>query len=283
MLTVVDVLLRTERFLRERGVDTPRLEAELLIGDVLKLSRMQLYLAHDRPLDLNELEHLRGLVARRGKREPLAYIVGSQPFHAIDLAIVPGVLIPRQDTETLVEAAIEWFGAATDPLYVADVGCGSGAVGLALAHRLPHLRLYATDRSDIALQLTRQNRDALGMAQRVAVLEGDLLNAVPLDRPIDWVVSNPPYIPSSEIPGLQPEVSQYEPRLALDGGLDGLDVYRRLLPEAAKRARRGCLVEVGQRQAAQVSDLMRRAGFSSINVWNDLAGIARVVGGRHPV
>jgi len=281
MLPLVDVLLRTERFLREKGVDSPRLEAELLICEVTGLTRIELYLAHDRPLQASELEHLRGMVARRGKREPFAYIVGSQPFHAITLSIVPGVLVPRQDTETLVEAAIEWIGDT--PAFVADVGCGSGAVGLALAAHCPQLKVYSTDKSETALKTTRANRDALGLAQRVGVLEGDLLDAVPPDRPIDWVVSNPPYIPTADIDGLQPEVALYEPRLALDGGDDGLVIYRRLLKQVGQRERLGCLVEVGQYQSAQVGDLMRRAGFSAIHVWNDLNGIPRVVGGRRSV
>jgi release factor glutamine methyltransferase len=274
------VLTRTERYLRQRGVDSPRLEAELLIGHALGLGRVALYLAHDRPLTESELEALRGLVSRRGRREPIAYILGTRGFHAIDLRVGPGVLVPRPDTETLVDAALAWIPVEADPCYVADVGCGTGAIGLAVATARPGVRLYAIDCSADALRYARENTSQLGLSDRVALMGGDLLDPIPTKRPIDWVLSNPPYLRTSEIDALEPEVATYEPRLALDGGEDGLEVYRRLVPMAAKRARKGVLVEVGQHQAPHVADLFRRAGLGDITTWNDLGGILRVVGGR---
>jgi release factor glutamine methyltransferase len=282
MLVLVEVLTRTERYLRERGVDSPRLEAELLLCHALHLSRIQLYLAHDRPLSEAEAETLRQLVARRGKREPLAYILGNKGFHAIELEVEPGVLVPRADTETLVEAALESIPSNDQPVFVADIGCGSGCIGLAIAHARPNARIYAVDRSETALRVTRANRDRMNLSQRVAVLAGDLLDAIPKERPIDWVVSNPPYIPSHEIPELMPEVSKFEPREALDGGADGLDIYRRLIPAAARRARRGVFVEIGEHQAPAVMDLFRSSGLQNIHAWKDLAGIYRVIGGTQP-
>lgn len=280
LVPLVDVLTRTERWFRERGIPSPRLESELILAHVLGMKRLELYLAHDRPLSEDELGALRALVARRGKREPLAWILGTAGFHAIDLHIVPGVLVPRPDTETLVDAALEWFTDTEEPIYVADVGSGSGAIGLAVATARPSVRVYAIDRAPEALDCTRRNVTALGLEQRVAVLRGDLLAPIPAERPVDWVLSNPPYIPSRQLRTLQPEVSKWEPRLALDGGHDGLDVYRTLVPAAARRARQGVLVEVGAGQAPQVSDLFRRAGLQDITTWRDLAGISRVVGGR---
>lgn len=278
--TLVEVLGKTERWFRTKGLPSPRLEAETLLGHVLGLQRLQLYLQHDRPLVPIELEKLRGLVARRGRREPLAWILGSVGFHDIDLAMAPDVLVPRPDTETLVEAALSWMEPTTDPLYVADLGCGSGAIGLALARQRPNLRVYAVDLSEAALALTKRNVEALGLSSRVAVLRGDWLAAIPATRPVDWVLSNPPYIRSDQLPELQPEVSRWEPKLALDGGLDGLDAYRRLIPAVSSRVKLGVLFEVGAGQAGQVSDLLRQAGWTSLNTWPDLAGVPRVVGAR---
>ena len=284
MHTLVDILTKTEGYFRNRGIDSPRLEAELILSHVLKLERLQLYLDHDRPMGAQELTEIRALVARRGQREPLSWILGERGFHDIVLATGPGVLDPRPDTETLVEAALEQIREDDDHLtYVADIGCGSGAIGLAIAKARPNVRLYAVDLSPEAIALTRENVRRLGLEKQVAVLQGDLLAPIPAERPIDLVVSNPPYIPSSEIDGLQPEVSVWEPRLALDGGPDGLAAYRRLVPQVAARARRALLLEVGHDQAAQVTDLLRRAKFSNLESWKDLAGLHRVVGGRTPL
>lgn len=279
MAVLVDVLLKTDRFFRERGIDTPRLDAELLLTHVLHIPRIQLYLAFDRPMTEAELDALRPLVVRRGKREPMHYILGSRGFHDIELMVGPGVLIPRPDTETLVEAALEWI-PADDACFVADIGSGSGAIGLSIAKARPNVKIYAVDRSPTALAYTRKNRDALGLADRVAILEGDLLAPIPEKRVIDWVVSNPPYIPAADIPGLMPEVSKFEPMEALDGGEDGLEVYRRLIPDAAKRARRGILLEAGHDQAPAVRAMLERHGFTDVRTWDDLSGIARVIGGK---
>jgi len=279
--TVIEILRKTETWLRGKGVDSPRLEAELLLSKVLAVTRIGLYLIHDRPVGEVEFAALRPLVVRRGKREPLAWIIGSAGFHAIDLEIRPGVLVPRPDTESLVDAALAWIPAG--PALVADVGCGSGAIGLAIAQARPECNVYAIDLADAAIETTRANAAALGLANRVAVLRGDLLAAVPARRRIDWVVSNPPYIPTGEIADLMPEVSRWEPRLALDGGEDGLAVYRRLVPEAWRREALGILLEVGAGQAGRVADLLRRAGWSGLETWTDLGGIHRVVGGRRAI
>lgn len=282
-LSLVDVLLRTEAFLRSRGVQSPRLDAELLLAKVLAMPRLHLYLAHDRPLTEPELAALRPLVARRGNREPLSWIVGERDFHGIKLTIEPGVLDPRPDTETLVEAALAEIPLQdVTPVYVADIGCGSGAVGLAIAVARPQVRLYAVDADDTAIRVTKANVARLGLGERVAVLKGDLLAPIPAARPIDWVVSNPPYIATGEIAGLQPEVSVHEPRRALDGGTDGLVIVRRLIHDATTRARRGVLVEIGHDQAPRVFDLFRRAGYTELRSARDLGGIERVVGGRVP-
>lgn len=279
MSTVKDILLRTAGFLGERGVDQPRLEAELLLAHALEKGRMDLYLSFDQPLTDDELAALRPLVRRRANREPLYWILGTKGFHDIDLLCHTDVLVPRADTETLVEAVLarlprDFAG------FVADVGAGTGAVGLALATARPGLKVYEIDVSEAALENTRANVAALDLGKRVAVLEGPLLQPVPPHRPIDIVVSNPPYIPARDIDALDAEVGQHEPRLALDGGADGLDVYRALLPQAVQRCRIGVAVEIGHDQGPAVADLFRRAGLVDVQVLPDLGSRDRVVLGR---
>lgn len=279
MITLREVLARTQAFFQSRGIESARLDAELLLSHQLGIDRLHLYFNLDKPMLEPELAALRPLVARRGAREPLAWILLSKGFHALDLYAPPGVLVPRPDTETLVEAALELIPEGDEPVYVADVGCGTGAVGLAIAAARPQVRLYCTDISQHALDATRENVRRLGFEARVAVLAGDLLSPVPAHRPLTWVVSNPPYIPSADIYELAPEVSRHEPRLALDGGADGLRVYERLIPTAVARAERGVLLEVGAGQAADVSEILRRSGLSTPRRWSDFGGIERVVGG----
>ncbi|MBX2803987.1 MAG: peptide chain release factor N(5)-glutamine methyltransferase [Myxococcales bacterium] len=280
--TLVEILTRTESWLRRRGVEQPRLESELLLSHVLGMQRLQLYLVHDRPMAEEELAALRPLVSRRGEREPLSWILGTRGFHAIELKMRPGVLDPRPDTETLVDAVLSQIpeGEDAEEVFVADIGSGSGAVGLAIAAARPQVRLYAVDVDETALAVTRANVEQLGLTDRVAVLAGDLLAPIPEARAIDWVVSNPPYIPTRHIDKLMPEVSRHEPRKALDGGDDGLAVIRRLVTESAKRARRGVALEVGHDQAPRVADLLRRTGFTDLDTFRDLGGIPRVVLGR---
>lgn len=278
MKTVKELLDRTTTYFRERGIPSPRLETELILGHVLGVDRVGVYLLFDRPLTDPEVEKVRGLVRRRAAREPLAWVLGKKEFYGRDFVVGPGVLVPRPDTETLIESALAVLGDA-DPLYVADVGSGTGCIGLTLCLERPGLRLYAVDRSPEALACTRANVEAHQLGSRVAVIPGDLLGSIPPARPVDWVVSNPPYIPTDDLAGLEPEVRDHEPRLALDGGSDGLVVYRRLIPAAAARARSGVIVEVGQGQAAAVAAMMTAAGLE-VDIHKDLGGVERVVRGR---
>jgi release factor glutamine methyltransferase len=278
--TVLEALRKAEQWLRARGVPSPRTDAERILAHALSIERLDLYLQFARPLEPAELDVMREALRRRGQREPLAWVLGTVGFHTIDLAVSPGVLVPRPDTETLVDAALSWIAADEDPCYVADPCTGSGAVGLAIAAVRPGARCYLTDQSDAALENARKNVVALDLAARVAVLRGDLLQPIPTSRPIDLVVCNPPYIPSSDINALEPEVSRWEPRLALDGGPDGLVLVRRLATTAAARARRGLLLEVGHDQADAVAAILDAAGFVGVTTWKDLGGHTRVVGGR---
>jgi release factor glutamine methyltransferase len=276
--TVVDILKRTESYFRDKGIPSPRLDAELILGHHLKLDRVGLYLQFDRSLNESELGPIREHVRQRATREPLAWVLGTKGFHDIELAVHRGVLVPRPDTETLVEAALALI-PEDEALFIADICCGSGAVGLAIASARPLVKVFATDIDPIALRCTKENVKRLGLTGRVAVLRGSLLEPIPTERQIDILVANPPYVASAEIDGLEPEVATHEPRAALDGGADGLDIYRKLIPEAAKRATRAVLVEIGCTQAKAVSALMTEAGLHEIQSHPDLGGHDRVISG----
>jgi release factor glutamine methyltransferase len=283
MPTLIEALQKSEAYLKERGIDRARTEAQEIFQRALGLTKIQLYLKHDLPFSADELERVRPLVARRGRREPLQWILGETGFYAHDFRVRPGVLCPRPDTETLVDAALALIPEGDgDPFYVADLGSGTGCVGLSLAAARPRVRLYAVDLSDEALACTRENTEKLGLKDRVAVLRGDLLGAVPPGRPVDLVVSNPPYVLPEEIDAAMPEVRDWEPRLALDGGPDGLDVYRRLIPQAAARARVGLAVEIGHAQGPAVIELFAQAGLRDLQLKRDLGQRDRVVLGRRP-
>ncbi len=283
MRVLGEVLRLSTRYLEGKGVPGPRLDAELLLGHALELDRLQLYLQYDRPLIPSELARARELLRRRANREPIAWITGRKEFFSLSFRVDPGLLVPRPETECLVESLLECIsgGESTDPVYLVDVGCGTGCVGLALAHRLANIRLFATDLDARALQCTRTNAISLGIKDRVALLQGDLLSPVPSRRRIDWVVSNPPYIPSARISVLEPEVSLYEPRLALDGGMDGLELVRRLVLQAAQRVRYGVAFEIGCDQADEALAIARQAGFEETRLHLDLAGNPRVVTAVH--
>jgi release factor glutamine methyltransferase len=274
--TILRVLSWTQGRFAERGLGTPRLDAELLLAHALGRDRVGLYTHFDQPLHGDELAKFRELIKRRLAGEPVAYLVGKKEFRSLELSVDARVLVPRPDTETLVEAALALVGETPR---IVDVGTGSGAIALALKAARPGAEVLAVDRSPEAAAVARGNAERLALA--VEVLVGDLL--APVAGPFDLIVSNPPYIPSGEIPSLAPEV-QREPRLALDGGPDGLEVIRRLIADAPRLlAPLGALaMEVGAGQAPSVLALLARAGFASPSTARDLAGIDRVVTARRP-
>ena len=278
MITLLDVLKKSEGFLSKKGCSSPRLDAEILIGRALGMTRLEVYMQFERPLLEAELETIRALISRRSAREPVAYIEGVKEFWSKPFIVRPGILIPRPDTETLVEAALALI-PNDETMFVADVGAGSGCVGMAIAMERPEIRLFATDISPVAIKTVTENAIALGLRDRVAPLTGDLLSPIPSSRRIDIVVSNPPYIPSKEIETLAPEILDFEPRGALDGGEDGLEIYRRLVPSAAARATKAVLVEIGAGQKDVVTQLFSDAGLYDIKSHKDLAGIDRVISG----
>jgi len=251
------------------GSPTARLDAELLLAAALGVSRTALF-TRDIEVEGPASRAFRDLVRRRAvEREPVAYLLGSKGFRHIDLAVDPRVLIPRPETELLVEVGLRLGQGAR----VADVGTGSGAIALALKHERPDLRVVAADVSGDALDVARANAARLGLDVEFA--RGDLLDAV--EGELDAVLSNPPYV--AEGARLAPDILRHEPPGALFAGPDGLDVVRRLVPQAAARARLLAL-EIGEGQAAEVAGLVRAAGMADVEVLRDLAGIERVVVGR---
>ena len=278
MLPLRTILSRSTKFLTDHGVPSPRFEAEQLLAHCLGMSRLDIYLQLDKPLEESELQTLRPLLKRRGNREPLAWILGSKGFYDDEFSVHSGVLCPRPDTETLVEVALQQIPECSDePYFIADIGCGSGCIGLSLAKARPNVRLFAVDVSPEAISCTKENVENLNLTDRVAVLKGKFFEPIPPHRIVDLVVSNPPYIPSLDLEECEPEVSIHEPRIALDGGADGYDVYNVLIPLAAERARKAVAVEVGIHQADTVRDIMAQSGLHNISIHADLGGIDRVV------
>jgi len=275
--TTLKVLDWTKEYLASRGVENARLEAEWLLCEATGLDRVGLYLNFEKPLDDEVLADYRGMVARRGRREPLQHILGTQEFCGLEFEVTGDVLIPRHDTETLVDEALARMPRAESVL---DIGTGSGCIAVVLASRIPQAAVTAVDLSAEALVVARRNAERNGVA--IEFLHGSLLEPV-AGRHFDLIVSNPPYIPSRDIETLQPEVRDFDPRAALDGGLDGLEIYRRLIPHAVSVLTPAgwLLVEVGVGQAEDVSLLFNSTeGYGQVVTARDPAGIVRVVGGQ---
>lgn len=278
-LSVLHVMLKSADYLAQKGIESARLDAEHLLAHALGLGRLDMYLQHERPLREAELERFRPLLRRRATREPLQYILGRQAFREIDLHVGPGVLIPRPETERLVEVVLAWSEGRGE-LTALDIGTGSGAIALSLLVEGPFTSCVATDVSREALGFADKNRDSLDLASRLECRLGSLLEPIEDGELFDVVVSNPPYVAETERAGLQPEVVEYEPSAALFGGEDGLDVVRALVPSAAAVLRIGGLlaIEVGDRQSEAVVSLVEATGcYEGTQVHDDLAGKARIV------
>ncbi|MEW8976948.1 MAG: peptide chain release factor N(5)-glutamine methyltransferase [Symbiobacterium sp.] len=289
--SVGEALAGARQRLRAADVDGADREAAWLLAHVLGCSAGALLARRDEPLPQEADEAYAALVARRERREPLQYILGTEEFMGLTFRVTPAVLIPRLDTAVLVEQAVARL-AGRGPVRVADVGTGSGAIAVAVAHRLPAARVVAVDVSPSALAVAAENARLNGVADRVELRQGDLLEPLRADAPaaagigaddvwFDAILSNPPYISEPELEGLMPEVRDWEPRLALAAGPDGLIFYRRLAAEAPAFLRPGGFlgVEVGAGQAGAVAGLFRAAGFVGITVHADTAGVDRAVFG----
>jgi release factor glutamine methyltransferase len=305
LASVGEALQRAAQRLRASGSRSPRLDAELLLAAALGIDRAGLFRAPERALAPQEAQRFNEYVRRREAREPVAYIRGVRAFRTIELEVSPDVLIPRPETETLVEVALEALaraqvraggaggtsgeadggpgGAAGPGLFepvALDVGTGSGCIALALAAEDPFVHVVAVDVDEAAVEMARGNATRLGLGGRVDIACSDLFESLPAEQRFDVIVSNPPYVPAAEYEALEPNVRDYEPRLALYGGEDGLHIFRRLVFAAAPRLRPGgtLAVEVGAGQAAAVRALFAAAGaFAPAQERPDLGGVPRVV------
>lgn len=296
--TIARILDWVRKDFAGKGLPSPRLDAELILAHTLGLTRVDLYVRFEQPLQQSELASVRALVERRRKGEPVAYLLGKREFYGRTFAVDARVLVPRPETEVLVGVVLELLpkpGAAateTDAAVAADgptgepaerrvldVCTGSGAIAVTLAAERADLRVDATELSEGAAEVARGNASKHGVGDRVRVLLGDLFGPVEKGRRYDVIASNPPYIPSADVAGLMADVRDFEPHLALDGGDDGLVLVRRLLNEAPEYLLAGgaLVLEIGHDQGRRVAELARAQGYEEVALKEDYSGIERVV------
>lgn len=260
-VSVLEVIQSSTAFLTKKGIESPRLQVELLLAHALNLPRLQLYLNFERALSGAELGIMRGFLKRRAAHEPLQHIIGSTSFCGLDLLVRPSVLIPRPETELLAERAWQFLNGLSIVARPAalDMGTGSGCVAIALAVKCPAAEIEAVDISAAALEVARENAERHQVLERIHFREANAFSDLPAGVQFDLIVSNPPYIPSSEVDNLQPEVRDYDPRLALNGGDEGLDFYHVLASKAAPFLKPGgrMMLEFGDDQGERICDLLR--------------------------
>jgi len=270
-------------YLTGKGVDAPRLSAELLLSDVLSLKRIELYTHFDQTVDKQQLDRLHGLVKRVGEHEPVAYLVGKTEFYSIEIEVGPDCLIPRPETELLVERAIEFLRGREGPQSVCDLCTGSACIAVAIAKNFPHAHIVATDISDDALTIAARNVEKHQLQDRITLLNGDLFDPVipHLDGGrFDLIVCNPPYVSTGEYETLDRNVRQYEPALGLLAGHDGLDIYRRIADQAWDMVKDdgSIILEVGYAQGQAVRELLDKSGSpAAIRVEKDFNNNDRIV------
>lgn len=278
--TVGRLLTWTTDFLKSKGADSPRLDAEVLLAHARGCQRIELYTAFEEEPSEAVRTTFRELVGKRAKGMPVAYLVGRREFFSLNFDVTPDVLIPRPETETLVVRAIDLAKTLTGDIRIADIGTGSGIIAVTVAKQVKNAQVTAVDISPAALEVSRRNAEKHGVAERIDFVESDLFAAVPSGQKFDMVLSNPPYVATSEMVTLPADVRDFEPHLALDGGVNGTEVIERLVPQAAERLNSGgwLLIEVGADNAMQVEGLMRASSsFELEETIKDVAGLPRVV------
>lgn len=275
--TIKKILTWTEKFFAQKGLDTPRLDAEILLAHALLISRIKLYIDFERPLTKDELEKFRKIVLRRANNEPTAYIIGKKEFMGLPFKVNKNVLIPRPETEILVEIALNRLLQEKAPT-ILDIGTGTGAIINSLLYYHQELLGTGVDISKEAIMLAKENAEHLKVHQRARFLEGDLFSPLKEKEKYNAIISNPPYIPTKDIPSLMKDVKDYEPHLALDGGKDGLDFYRKIIKKAGTFLKKdGFLaLEIGEEEAEPIISLQAKP-FTKSEIHLDLNGKKRVI------
>lgn len=279
-MTVLEVIQRSTEFLQQKGVESPRLQIELMLGQVLNVPRLKLYLNFERALNESELVRVREMVKRRATREPLQHILGGTSFCGLEIKCSRAALVPRPETELLAERGWQFLSTLhSQPSTVLDLGTGTGCIAIALAAKAPQAAIHAIDISSEALALAKENADKSRVAERITFYSGDGFAALPGGLQFDLMVSNPPYIASAEIGALQNEVRDFDPRLALDGGKDGLDFYRRIAKEGLAFLKRSgkLMVEFGDGQAGEVKKIFSDENWIVEEIVADYSSRARIL------
>ena len=281
--TITKLLNWVTQFLGDKGIDSPRLSAELLLSHVLGLKRIELYTQYDTVVGRQELHKLRELVRRAGQNEPIAYLVGKTEFYSMELNVTPECMIPRPETELLVQRAIEFLRTRTGSQLVCDLCTGSGCIAVAIAKNFPNAQIIATDICDAALAVAATNVEKYNLQDKIKLLSGDLFDPIipQLDvGKFDLIVCNPPYVSSGEYEKLEQNVRDYEPRLALFAGDDGLDIYRRIIDKVDSflKSDAALIMEIGYAQGQVIKELLERAGiFAEVKIEKDFHDNDRVV------
>ncbi|MDX1953067.1 MAG: peptide chain release factor N(5)-glutamine methyltransferase [Verrucomicrobiota bacterium] len=281
-MTILEIIKASSDFLARKGVDSPRLQSELLLAHVLEIPRLKLYLQFERGLEEQQISRMRELVRRRGNREPLQHLVGSVSFCGYEIEVNRSVLIPRPETELLAEQAWKFLKGLDGATTLLDWGTGSGCLPIAILLNAPDASAVALDISAAALEVAQRNVARHGLQGRIELWESDGFSAIPGLMQFDLIVSNPPYIPSHEIDSLQPEVKEFDPRLALDGSVDGLKRYRELAEQGRRFMKPGgkIMLELGDGQGEAVREIFTGQNWIVETILNDYSDRQRVFIGR---
>ena len=279
MTTICDLLSWAEQILAHSGIPSPRVDAEWILVEILSCSRSALYLHAQKSVSESQTSHYQSLIQRRALRIPLQHLLGKTEFFGLPFTTSPSALIPRPETETLIDQLLLHLRFHPSP-HILDIGTGSGIIAVTLSHELPKAQVIATDISRSALQLAKHNAARNGVSNRISFIQSNLLSALNSKAQFNAIVSNPPYIPTCDINTLDPEVRDHDPHLSLDGGPDGLAIYKKLIPQTVLHLMPGGLLalEIGHDQAEAISNLIIQSScFSFPTVHNDLSGYPRVV------